>query len=87
MLPRWKIWVRQYILRMKILWDRKNRKILLSQTINIDKLLVKYVMQNFKKGLLPFRHGVSLSLDHCPKMTKEKDHMKPYAYAMGSLIY
>ena len=66
----------QYILVIKILWDHKKRKIVLSQTFYIDKLLVKYVMQDSKKGLLPFRHGVSLSQDHCPKMTEEKDFMK-----------
>ncbi|KAL6334186.1 hypothetical protein AAG906_006771 [Vitis piasezkii] len=41
------------------------KKIALSQTTYIDKLLVKYVMQDSKKGLLPFRHGVPLSQDQC----------------------
>ena len=38
----------QYILGIKILWDCKNRKIVLSQATYIDKLFVKYVMQDFK---------------------------------------
>ena len=66
----------QYILGIKILWDLKNKKIVLSQAFYIDKLLVKYVMQESKKGLLPFRHGVPLSQDQSPKMTEEKDFMK-----------
>ncbi|KAL6351315.1 hypothetical protein AAG906_035107 [Vitis piasezkii] len=67
----------------------KNRKIVLSQATYINKLLVKYVMQDSKKGLLPFKHGVSLSQDQCPKMTMEKVCMKtvPYASIVGSLKY
>ena len=51
----------QYSFRIKVLRDHKTTKIALSQTIYIDKLLVKYVMQDSKKGLLPFRHENHLS--------------------------
>ena len=46
-------------------------------------------MQDSKKGLLPFRHGVPFSQNQCLKATEEKDRMKaiPYAFAVGSLIY
>ena len=46
-------------------------------------------MQDSKKGLLPFRHGVPFSQNQCPKITKNKDHMKaiPYASMVGSLMY
>ena len=46
-------------------------------------------MQDFKKGLLPFRHEVPLSQNQCPKITKKKDHMKtiPYASTVSSLMY
>ena len=47
-----------YILGIKVLRDHKNRKLVLSQAIYIDKLLAKYVMQDSKKGLLSFRHGI-----------------------------
>ena len=40
-----------------------NKKLALSQATYIDKLLVKYVMQDSKKGLLPFRHGIHFSQD------------------------
>ena len=53
----------QYILEIKVLQDRKNSKIALSQDTYIDKLLFKYVLQDSKKGLLPFKYGVSLSQD------------------------
>ena len=46
-------------------------------------------MQNSKKGLLPFRHGVLLSDDQRPKTLKEENTMRqvPYAFAVGSLKY
>ena len=51
----------QYILGIKALRHRKNMKITLSQATYIDKLLVKYVMHDSKKGMLSFIHGVPLS--------------------------
>ncbi|KAL4030988.1 hypothetical protein IC575_009243 [Cucumis melo] len=51
----------QYVLGIQIIRDRKNKTLALSQATYIDKLLVRYSMQNSKKGLLPFRHGVHLS--------------------------
>ena len=79
----------QYIFGFKVLRDRKNRKLALSQATYIDKLLVKYVMQDSKKGLLSFRHGIPLSQDQCPKTHEEKERMQliPYASIVGSLMY
>ncbi|TYK15863.1 gag/pol protein [Cucumis melo var. makuwa] len=61
----------------------------LSQATYIDKMLVRYSMQNSKKGLLPFRHGVHLSKEQCPKTPQEFEDMRriPYASAVGSLMY
>ncbi|KAL6327213.1 hypothetical protein AAG906_015252 [Vitis piasezkii] len=42
----------------------------------IDKVLVKFAMENSKKGNLPSRHGVHLSKEQFP-----------YASAVGSLMY
>ena len=69
--------------------DHKNRKLVLSQATYMDKLLVKYVMQDSKKGLLLFRHGILLSQDQCPKTLEEKERMHsiPYASPVGSLLY
>ncbi|RVW30344.1 Retrovirus-related Pol polyprotein from transposon TNT 1-94 [Vitis vinifera] len=51
----------QDILRIKFLKDCKNRKSLLSQATYIDKLLIKYVMQDSKKGLLSLRYPTWLA--------------------------
>ena len=52
-----------YILGIKLYRDRKNRMIGLSQAAYIDKVLVRFAMQDSKKGITPFRHGVHLSKD------------------------
>ena len=73
-----------------MLWrDQKNRMLGLSQTGYIDKILARFSMQNSKKGLLPFRHGVPLFDDQRPKTLEEEKTMRqvPYASAMGILIY
>ena len=61
----------------------------LSQAGYIDMVLERFSMQNSKKGLLPFRHGVPLFDDQRPKSQKEVDMMRqvPYASAVGSLMY
>jgi hypothetical protein len=50
-----------YILGIKLLRDRRNRMIGLSQIAYIDKVLTRFSMLDSKKGLLPFRHGVLLT--------------------------
>ena len=46
-------------------------------------------MLDSKKGFLPFRHGITLSKNQCPKTPDEIEKMKevPYASAVGSLMY
>ena len=51
----------QYILGMKVFRGHKNRKLTLSQATYINKILVKFVMQDSKKGLFLFRHGIPFS--------------------------
>ena len=60
-----------------------------SQAGYIDKVLARFSMQNSKKGLLPFRHGVPLSDDQRPKTLEEEKTMRqvPYALVVGSLMH
>ena len=46
-------------------------------------------MQDSKKGFSPFRHGVHLSNQMCPKTQEEREKMRncPYALAVRSLMY
>ena len=56
-----------FILGIKLWQDHKNKILGLSQAGYIDKVLKWFSMQNSKKILLPFRHGVPLSDDQRPK--------------------
>ena len=78
-----------YILGIKLLRDWKNKVLALSQTSYIDKIVTRFGMENSKRGLLPFRHGIHLSKEQSPKTPEEKELMskKPYASAVGSLMY
>ncbi|KAA0045935.1 gag/pol protein [Cucumis melo var. makuwa] len=46
----------------------------LSQASYIYKIVVKYSKQNSKRGLLPFRHGVTLFKEQCLKTPQEDTH-------------
>ena len=51
----------QYVLGIQIVRERKNKTLALSQATYIDKILVRYSIQNSKKSLLPSKHGIHLS--------------------------
>ena len=53
----------QYVLGIKIIRDRKNKIIALSQENYIDSILSKYNMKDSKKGFTAFRYGIDLSQD------------------------
>ena len=78
-----------FILEIKLWRDRKNRMLGLSQAGYIDKILEQFSMQNSKRGLLLFRHGLPLYDDQRPKTLEEKNMMRqiPYASVVGSLMY
>ena len=78
-----------YILGIKIYRDISKRKIGLSQSTYIDKVLNRFSMQNSKRGFLPMCHGISLSKTQSPTMQDERDHMSkiPYASTIGSIMY
>ena len=78
-----------YIFGIKILRNRNNKLLALSQASYIDKILARFNMENSKRGTLPFRHGIHLSNEHSPKTPEGKERMSriPYASIVGSLMY
>ena len=78
-----------YILGIKLLRDRKNKVLALSQALYIDKILAKFSMENSKKGTLPFRHGVHLYKEKSTNTLEHKERMSRIAFAsaVGSLMY
>ena len=53
----------QYVLGIKLIRDRKNKIIALSQENYIDSILSKYNIQDSKKGFTPFRYGINFYQD------------------------
>ena len=78
-----------FILGIKVYRDRPNRMLGLSQKMYIEKVLKRFSMENSKRGLIPFRHGIHLSKKMCPSTPEEIERMSkiPYASAIGSLMY
>ncbi|KAA0047788.1 gag/pol protein [Cucumis melo var. makuwa] len=79
----------QYILGIQIVRNRKKKTLAMSQTSYIDKMLLRYKMQNFKKGQLPYRYVIHLSKEQCPKTPQEVEDVSNISYAstVGSLMY
>ena len=65
-----------FILGIKLWQDQRNIMLGLSQARYINKVLERFSLQNSKKRLLPFRHGVPLSNDQRPKTLEEKNMMR-----------
>ena len=78
-----------YILGIKIYRDRSKRIIGLSQQIYIEEVLKRFSMENFKRNLLLFRHGIHLSKKIYPSTPEEIERMSKisYAFTIESLIY
>ena len=60
-----------------------------SQASYIYKVLTRFSIENSKKGLLPFKHGLVFSKEQCPKTQEERSRIEgiSYASAVGSLMY
>ena len=70
-----------YVLGIQILKDRKNKTLAFSQATYIDKVLVRFSIQNSKKGLMPTRHGIVLSKKQYPITPQEEEDMRCVPYA------
>jgi hypothetical protein len=77
------------ILGMEIHRDKKNGKLWLSQQKYVEKILMRFGMNNVKPIQIPLASHFKLSSSLCPSNDEEKDYMSrvPYANAVGSLMY
>jgi hypothetical protein len=77
------------ILGIEIHRDRKNGKLWISQQKYVEKILLRFGMNNVKPVNIPFASHFKISLGLCPSSEEEKDYMShvPYANAVGSLMY
>nr|GEW30502.1 retrotransposon protein, putative, Ty1-copia subclass [Tanacetum cinerariifolium] len=78
-----------YILRIKIYRDRLKRLIGLCQSAYIEKILIRYFMENYKRGTILMQKKLKLSKSQDASTPVEKQHMQniPYASAIGSIMY
>ena len=78
-----------FILGIKVYRDRPNKMLGLSQKMYIEEVLKRFSMENSKRGLLSFRHGIHFSKKMCPSTPEEIERMSkiPYASAIESLMY
>ncbi|RVW73223.1 Retrovirus-related Pol polyprotein from transposon TNT 1-94 [Vitis vinifera] len=78
-----------YVLGIKILRDRANGVLKLSQRAYIEKILKRFNMHNFKSTKAPIVKGDKFSKAQCPQNDDEREEMKtiPYSSVVGSLMY
>ena len=74
---------------MRITRDRKNRKLTLSQSEYIEKVLERFKMQDAKPVSTPLASHFKLTKEMCPKTQEEIDYMSkvPYSSVVSSLMY
>ena len=74
---------------MRIIRDKKKRKLVLSQGEYIEKVLQRFRMQNAKLVSTPLSSHFKLSKETCPETQEEIDYMSsiPYSSTIGSLMY
>jgi hypothetical protein len=77
------------ILGMEIFRDRRNGKIWLSQQKYVEKILLRFGMNDVKLVSIPLASHFKLSSSLCPSTKEENEYMSriPYANAVGSLMY
>jgi hypothetical protein len=77
------------ILGMRIIRDRANGTLKLSQTEYVKKILSRFSMDEAKSVSTPLGSHFRLTKDQSPKTEQEQAYMSkvPYASAIGSLMY
>ncbi|RVW39706.1 Retrovirus-related Pol polyprotein from transposon TNT 1-94 [Vitis vinifera] len=77
------------ILGMRIIRDKANGTLKLSQSEYVKKVLNRFNMNEAKPVSTPLGSHFKLSKEQSPKTEEEMDHMSkvPYASAIGSLMY
>ena len=77
------------ILGMEIFKDRSNGKLWLSQQKYVEKILLRFGMNNVKPVSVPLASHFKLSSSLCPNTDEEKDYMSRILYAnvVGCLMY
>ncbi|KAL0453559.1 UNVERIFIED_CONTAM: hypothetical protein Slati_1334000 [Sesamum latifolium] len=78
-----------YIFGINIYRDTSRRMLGLIQSSYIEKVLMRFKMEDSKRGVLSMRHGIKLSKKQSPKTDEELKRISniSYASAVGSIQY
>ncbi|KAJ9696926.1 hypothetical protein PVL29_008922 [Vitis rotundifolia] len=78
-----------YVLGIKILRDRANGVLKLSQRTYIEKILKRFNMHNCSSTRAPIVKGDKFSKAQCPQNDDEREEMRtiPYSFLVGNLMY
>ena len=78
-----------YVLGIKILRDRANGVLKLSQRTYVEKILKRFNMHNYSSTRAPIVKGDKFSKAQCPQNYHEREEMRtiPYSSLVGSLMY
>ena len=81
--------IAKQILGMRIIRDKANGTLKLSQSEYVKKVLSGFNMNEAKPVSTPLGSHFKLSKEQSPKTEEERDHMSkvPYVSAIGSLMY
>jgi len=81
--------VAKKILDIRIMRDRQEKKLWLSQEHYVKRVLQRFQMENAKAVSTPLATHFKLSAKQSPYNETEKSDMQrfPYAFVMGSLMY
>lgn len=79
----------QHILGMRIMCDKKNKRLWFSQEKYIKKVIKRFNLKGAKPIDTPLATHFKSSIELCPSDDKEKEDMRniPYASVVGSLMY
>jgi hypothetical protein len=79
----------RHILGMEIFRDRRNGKLWLSQHKYVEKILLRFGMNDVKLVSVPLASHSKIFSSLCPSTKEEKEYMSriPYDNAVGSLMY
>ncbi|RVW39505.1 Retrovirus-related Pol polyprotein from transposon TNT 1-94 [Vitis vinifera] len=85
----WILGAAKQIIGMRIIRDKANGTLKLSQSEYVKKVLSRFNMNEAKPVSTPLGSHFKLSKEQSPKTEEERDHMSkvPYASAIGSLMY
>ena len=74
---------------MKISYDKKSKKLWLSQEAYVERVIKRFKMSKTKSVYSLLAGHLKLNYEHCPPSRKEKQEIKrvSYALAVGSLMY